>query len=207
MKPQTLQTIDLQPHQLMNTNPPPVSCNSSNGFQPSSAARRFILKAKTSARLLSATALAVLISALAPSSATAATITWGAATTISGDTDVTTSGTALYAYTGGSAATVNGTAFTAGSGFAAWGNVSFTSGFTSSGATTFWIAASPFQDLSVAYTNLLRGAAYGGATAGTVTLNGLTVGHDYSVQIWVSDPRAAGNGRTETINGTAVTLD
>ena len=33
-----------------------------------------------------------------PQAASAASITWGAATTISGDTDVSTSGTLVYAY-------------------------------------------------------------------------------------------------------------
>ena len=165
--------------------------------------------APPSSRALSVLAIAttLFVAVLAPLPAGAATIFWGPATTISADSDVITSGTALYAYTGGSAKTVNGVAFTAGSGFATWGSVSFTSGFTGVSATAFWLAASPFQDLSPAYTNVLRGAAYGGTAAGTVTLNGLTPGHDYSVQIWVSDPRSAGSGRTETINGSAVTLD
>ena len=171
--------------------------------------RNITRPAQLSSRALAvlAVATALFVAALAPRSAGAATIYWGSATTISADTDVYTNGTALYAYTGGTANTVNGVAFTAGSGFATWGNASFTSGFTANSATAFWIAASPFQDLSPAYTNVLRGAAYGGTTAGTVTLNGLTLGHDYSVQIWVNDPRSAGSGRTETINGSAVTLD
>lgn len=171
--------------------------------------RNITRPAQFSSRALAvlAVATAIFVAILAPRSAGAATIYWGSATTISADTDVYTNGTALYAYTGGAANTVNGVAFAAGSGFAAWGSVSFTSGFTANSATAFWIAASPFQDLSPAYTNVLRGAAYGGTAAGTVTLNGLTAGHDYSVQIWVSDPRSAGSGRTETINGSAVTLD
>ena len=163
---------------------------------------------KLSGKNVLAAVLALLASYLAPLSTPAATITWGAANLISADTDVNTNGTALYAYTGGSAATVNGATFTAGSGFAAWGNVSFTSGFTSSSATAFGVAASPFQDLSAAYTNVLRGGAFGGTTAGTVTLNGLTAGNSYAVQVWVNDSRSGSTAtRAETINGTAVTLD
>ncbi|MEY4917691.1 MAG: hypothetical protein RL616_1604, partial [Verrucomicrobiota bacterium] len=161
-------------------------------------------------RNILATALALLVSCYAPLTTSAATIGWGAATTIAGTNDVNTNGSALYAYAGGLATTttnLNGIIFTQGTGFAAWGNVSFTSGFTASSANAFTIAADNFQLLSSAYTNALRGAAYGGTAAGTVTLNGLTAGHDYSVQIWVSDPRAAGNGRTETITGSGVTLD
>ena len=154
-----------------------------------------------------AVALAILTLWVATLKVSAATISWGPATTITADADVNTSGSALYAYTGGSAATVNGVAFTAGTGFAAWGSVSFTSGFTTSSTNAFAVAADPFQQLSVAYTNVLRGAAYGGTAAGTVTLTNLTIGRDYSVQIWVNDARVAGNARTETINGTTVTLD
>ena len=176
----------------------------------SGKAARFFFKARNVARLLSAVAFTALVAALASQPATAATITWGTATTIGADTDVITNGTALYAYSGGLATAttnVNGATFTQGSGFAAWGNVSFTSGFTANNTTAFGVATSPFQDLSPAYTNVLRGAAYGGTAAGTVTLNGLTVGHDYSVQIWVNDSRSAGSGRTETISSSAVTLD
>ena len=169
-----------------------------------------MFKSKTCAGLFLAAALVMLASCLAPVTASAATITWGTATTISADTDVNTNGTALYAYAGGvttASTNVNGATFTAGSGFAAWGNVSFTAGFTAFNGTAFTIAASPFQDLTNNYKTVLVGAAYGGTAAGTVSLNGLTPGHDYSVQIWVNDPRAAGNGRTETITGSSVTLD
>ena len=155
-------------------------------------------------------AITALLTALVPITASAATIGWGAATTIASTNDVSTNGSALYAYAGGLATAttnLNGVIFTQGSGFATWGNVSFTSGFTGSSANGFTIASSPYQDLPSAYTNALRGAAFGGTAAGTVTLNGLTAGHDYSVQIWVNDPRAAGNGRTETITGSGVTLD
>ena len=144
----------------------------------------------------------------------AAAITWGAPTVIAADADVATTGTALYAYAGGLATAstnLNGVTFTQGSGFAAWGNVSFTAGFTASSATAFVVNAAPFNGLSGTYSNVLQGAAYVGTTAaGTVTLNGLTAGKSYAVQIWVNDPRSAGSGRAENASstgGNTVTLD
>jgi len=136
----------------------------------------------------------------------AASITWGAATTISGDTDVYTNGTALYAYYWGSGnKVVNGVTFTASSAVTPWGNISFSSGF-SADYGAFSAAAAPFTNLSSAYQAVLTGGDYG-ASPGTVTLNGLTIGHSYSMQIWISDPRSCcGAGRTETISGTSVTI-
>lgn len=194
-------------HSIQNDSPADTHKKTLSFGPPDSIAVRFLLPHKTWVRILAAVALAGVSSVLLPTKATAATISWGTAATISGDTDVNANGTPLYAYAGGGASTVNGVAFTAGSGFAAWGNVSFTSGFTGSSGTGYAVAASPFQDLSPAYTNMLRGGASGGSTAGTLTMNGLTPGHDYSVQIWVNDARAAGSGRTETITGSGVTLD
>jgi autotransporter-associated beta strand protein len=191
----------------MNTNTPFVPNQKPSGIcRPEFLTGRFDFKAKKYVRLWSAAALTMLTSCLAPQVASAATIGWGAATTIAGTNDVSTNGTALYAYAG-LATTVNGAAFTAVSSGTTWGSITL-SGFGSyAGNPTFGIASSPFSTLSTTYSNALTGAAYGGATAGTVTLNGLTVGHDYSVQIWVNDSRAAGNGRTETITGSGVTLD
>ncbi len=133
----------------------------------------------------------------------AATITWGAPTTISSDTDVNTNGTALYAYTGGTAATVNGVAFTAGNSGTTWGSISL-SGFGTDNQTAFGSGTgSPWSTLSTAYKTVLSGGAYGGASAGTVTLNGLTSGHSYSVQIWANDNRGGGEAaRTEAASST-----
>jgi len=188
-----------------------VNAMNSMGFsRPLAVAGRFSINSRSGVRLLLATALAAVVSVLVPLPSSAATITWGTATTISypGDSDVITSGTSLYAYAGGittATTNLNGVTFTAGSGFAAWGNVTFTSGFTTYTASAFAVGASFFTDLSPAYQAVLKGGAYGGASAGTVTLNGLTPGHDYAVQIWVNDSRAT--AKTETINGSSVTLD
>ena len=134
-------------------------------------------------------------------------MTWGPATTISGNTDVTNSGTALYAYAG-TAATVNGVTFTAVSSGTTWGNVALSS--FGSYFTAFTATSAPFNGLSTAYSNVISSGAYGGATTGTVTLNGLTYGRAYTVQIWVNDSRATGSGRSETASssgGNAITLD
>ena len=128
-------------------------------------------------------------------------ITWGAPTTVSGDGDVNTLGTPLYAYAG-TAATVNGVAFTAVSSGATWGNVSLTS--FGNYYAAFGSASAPFSGLTAGYQSMLSGGAYGGLTTGTVTLNGLTSGHSYSVQIWVNDSRsgAVTPFRTETATST-----
>ena len=185
----------------MNTNPS-LSCKHTlDSCQPVFSAGRIIFKART----LMAGALAGLVAALAPLSAAAGGITWGSANTISVTNDVYTNGTALYAYAG-TATTVNGVTFTAVSSGTTWGNVSL-AGLGAYAGNTFGFAGSPFSTLPNSYSNVLSGGAYGGATGVGVTLNGLTVGHDYAVQIWVNDSRPAGSGRSETITGTSVSLD
>ena len=69
--------------------------------------------------------------------------------------------------------------------------------------------AAPATNLTEAYQAVLTGGNYSsGATACTVTLNNLTLGEQYQVQLWVDDSRSAGSSRTETVSsGTAVTLD
>jgi len=152
-------------------------------------------------------ALAVGLHLAAPAGYAAA-ITWGNPVTISGDTDVYTNGTAQYAYYQGSGnQTINGVTFTPSSAVTPWGNVSFSAGF-STVYTAYTAATAPFSALSTAYKTVLQGGDYG-AAPGTVTLSGLTVGHAYAVQIWLSDPRSAGVGRSETVSspgGNAVTL-
>lgn len=136
-------------------------------------------------------------------------ITWGSATTVSGNSDVSTTGTSLYAYfRGGANQTLNGVTFTAEPSGQTWGNVSF-SGFGSD-YTAFVSASAPFGTLSSTYSNVLSGGVYGGSGSGTVTLNGLTLSHAYSVQIWINDARSYGAGRSASANssgGNSVTLN
>jgi hypothetical protein len=131
-------------------------------------------------------------------------ITWGTNVTISADSDVFTDGTLVYAYDWDNInATVNGIAFTGTSTQNGGSNVSI-SGFGSnySGYTS---VSTPFGNLSAAYQSILKGGEYAlsSGITGTITLNNLTTGHVYAVQIWVNDPRASGSeaGRTETVYG------
>jgi len=109
----------------------------------------------------------------------AAPITWGPATTVAADTDVSTTGTLQYAvHWGGTDATLNGVAFTA------------------PGASTVTTSVTPgtnanigaYVGLSAAYRDILKGNWYT-ATNQTATLNSLTVGRTYQVQIWSADIR------------------
>jgi len=106
--------------------------------------------------------------------------------TIAADTDVSTNGTLVYACTGaGTPITVN--------------NVAFAPGFA------------PWSGLSTNYQTALQSGIYTGTnTTLTVTLNCLTPGHNYSVQLWVNDSRSGATaGRTENVSsaaGNSVTL-
>ncbi|MCX6873873.1 MAG: hypothetical protein NTW21_08700, partial [Verrucomicrobia bacterium] len=123
-------------------------------------------------------------------SARAAPVAWGIARTVTSDTDVATNGALQYAeHWGGSNGTINGVAFTA-----AGVNVTKSDG---SGATqtVSWGQGS----LSTTYYNLLRGNWYGAGNA-TVSLNNLTSGHPYQVQMWSVDKRYE-TSQTETYAG------
>lgn len=160
--------------------------------------------------------LAALLGALAvfslPVASHAAAVTFGAATTIAADTDVSTSGTLLYAYDwANSAQTVNTVTFVGTTATNTVGANLTLSVFSGNNSSAFTSATAPFSGLSTAYKAILVGADYtSGATAATVTLNGLTVGHSYLVQLWVNDPRSgATSTRTETVTsggGNTVTL-
>jgi len=115
-----------------------------------------------------------------------ATITWGAATTIAGDSDVTTDGVLMYAvHWSGTDDTVNGVAFTAPSGT----TVALAGGTALGSAPTV---------LSPAYQNILKGENYQ-AQNKAATLYNLTVGKQYKVQIWCQDTRY------ETLKTTTIT--
>ena len=132
-----------------------------------------------------------------------AAMTWGPATTISGDTDVSTNGTLVVAYNVGNtnvgSVTINGVPF-ANSGAAGAG--------LSSGAEYggFGVAAAPFNTLSANYQQMLTYACYGASP--TLTLSGLTPGHTYEFQWWTDDSRQpVGGVRTTTATDTnSVTL-
>lgn len=127
-------------------------------------------------------------------------ITWGAAQTITGDSDVSTSGSLVYAYTFGTtsvaATTVNGV------NFAAFGisNTPTTSSATVGSLTLQEVpgvlssysnlggSGAPFTSLTSGYQALLSsGGSADNPTTITVTLAGLIAGHQYSVQWWSSN--------------------
>jgi hypothetical protein len=137
-----------------------------------------------------------------------AQVTWSAPATVVGDTDILTVGNVLYAYDwGNNTVTVNGVNFAASSsGSGASPNVAFTvsTGGINNNTTAFGsTSATPFTSLSAAYQGILKGGDYansGNATI-TVTLNSLTVGDEYAVQLWVNDDRSGEATRTETVTG------
>lgn len=136
----------------------------------------------------------------------AASITWSAASTIAGDTDVATAGTLVYAYDESNlGTTVNGVPFAAGNSSSSLGGGNVT--ISSAGGlavynTAFTIGSGTFNGLSFSYKQTLEGAVSDGSSAIT-TLNNLTLGHIYLVQVWVNAPRYNGTAgtRAETIVG------
>lgn len=149
----------------------------------------------------------------------AATILWGAAQNIAGDTDVSTLGTSVLAANfvnaSGSSQTVNGVTFATTNNTASinGGGVTMTaSGYANTrGPTTFTTTLTPFSGLSSGYQALLGSAYDLESTNGgtwTVSLTGLTVGQSYQVQMWANDPRAGGSTtRTSTYDGNTVKLN
>jgi hypothetical protein len=128
-----------------------------------------------------------------------AAITWAPATDIAGDSDVLNTGTPVYAYSwSGITSTVNGVRFTGSAGTNGGNNV-LAPAFSNYGPAYFTSKAKPFSALSTAYSNILIGADYVVRLPVPVTLENLTIGRDYAVQVWVNDPRGPENARSETI--------
>jgi hypothetical protein len=144
------------------------------------------------------TALLILV----PVTLHCATITWGPATTISGDGDVINTGTLAYSYDFTSAWTVNGVSFTALPLIDSGTNL-YAPAFSYTDSSAFTSGANPFAALSGAYKNILTGAAYalggGSPPIVPVSLEHLSISHQYAVQVWVDDPRGPYNTRYETI--------
>jgi hypothetical protein len=128
--------------------------------------------------------------------ADAAPITWGPATTISGDTDVATTGTLVAAFNiggpGVGATTVNGVPFAPfalSTSPATSGNFTFTESTGSFGSNNGSGSSNPpFSSLNAPYQGLLFSIAGGFASSDTMTLTmaGLTVGHTYEFEWWTN---------------------
>ena len=133
-------------------------------------------------------------------SASAADIVWGAATTMSADADVVTTGAYDRAYIFNGTSTINGVSFTT---FSGSGDTDgFTSGATYNGYNPNSGNISPnYNNLSTAYKIIADNGRYSNDGTGSITLNNLNTGLDYTLQVWVNDSRTYGVGRTETIAG------
>jgi hypothetical protein len=161
--------------------------------------------------------LAATILALIPASAHAASITWGIPTNITGDTDVSTTGSLIGAFnigdTGVSSTTLNSVNF---QGFAVPDNSSgATSGnFAMSTSTAFQSsnnagggANPPFSALSAQYQTLLGAVTLNsGGQPFTLTISGLTVGAQYAFQWWTDFSGGDANEFTTATAGDSVTL-
>lgn len=154
---------------------------------------------RRSVAAMAATGGLILITGVAEAGVTTP-ITWGAAQTISGDSDVSTSGSLVYAYTFGTtsvaATTVNGV------NFAAFGisNTPTTSSATVGSLTLQEVpgvlasysnlggSGAPFTSLTSGYQALLSsGGSADNPSTITVSLGGLIAGNQYSVQWWSSN--------------------
>jgi hypothetical protein len=132
--------------------------------------------------------------------ARAAVITFAAPQDISGDSDVSTSGAfdRGYMFTGaeGTSVTINGVTFV---------RYSIASGDTqtfSSASEAFGSADAPFASLSADYQTMLRGGFFSVSTTADFTLNNLTIGDVYQVQVWVNDSRdGVTTTRNQTVSG------
>ena len=159
-------------------------------------------------RLLASALLAsIVVSARLETTASAAPIVWGSPQNISGDSDVSTTGTLLYAYNFGSlsvaSTTVNGVTFSAfplpdstGPGTPVTVDsvsISESPGFLY-GNNSFSSGSAPFVNLSTAYKNLLGSGATAGEP-GTITLQlgGLAPGQTYQFQWWSNNSTSFDN--------------
>jgi hypothetical protein len=132
----------------------------------------------------------------------AATIVWSGATTIVGDSDISTTGTLLYAAryyaSTGVSLTINGVTFTDPGSNVTWGGPTQNTG------------AAPLG-LTGDYKEFLQRDSYASSSnssTGTLTLNDLTPMQQYMVQIWSNDSRSGALNQLVTFTaGNAVSLD
>ena len=148
--------------------------------------------------------LALAAAAVTGASVSAGPIAWGSAQNISGDSDVSTNGTLLYAYNFGTASvastTVNGVTFGP---FVVvdFGTTATVGDVTITESPDFLYAynvagssIAPFANLSSAYKALLNEAASAGVSATiTLQLGGLTPGQSYEFQWWANNSSTADN--------------
>lgn len=128
-----------------------------------------------------------------PVAGEAAVTTWAPASNITGDTDISTAGSTVYAFNLGSAdsTTVNGVTFAAfpvtfNSGPVTVGNVTVRETLGPMSSYPFGQSSdAPYTTLSAAYQALLNDyLASGLVEAIEVTMAGLTIGQQYQIQAW-----------------------
>ncbi len=128
------------------------------------------------------------------SSAQAAVINFGPAQNISGPTDVQTAGSVVdkaYDFNGGNL-TINGVNFT---------DFNSQSTDTRTGINTTYNGYTN-DGITGSYGTLLSNGDYEDGTVSSITLNGLTSGKTYQIEVWVNDGRdCCGGPRTETLSG------
>lgn len=153
---------------------------------------------------VAAVSLSLAAAAVSGTVASAGPITWGSAQNISGDGDVSTNGTLLYAYNFGTASvastTVNGVTFAP---FVVldFGTTTTVGNVTITESPDFLYAyntagtsIAPFANLSADYRALLNEAASAGVAATiTLQLGGLTPGQSYEFQWWANNSSTADN--------------
>lgn len=146
-------------------------------------------------------------------------ITWGTPTTISGDSDVLTTGTLVGAFdtgfTGVPGATVNGVAFQPfavpsdiANATTTVGNFALHFDFRAASNSAFGSTSAPFSGLSSAYRTLLQSAAYDTSPdAITLTISGLTSGQTYNLELWANFPSSSFASPTTVTSTNSVNLD
>jgi hypothetical protein len=137
-------------------------------------------------------------------------ITWNDAGSISSESDVSTNGTSLWAYSLGATGSnvINGVTFIGETN--ATGNANVTTDLAQM-YTVFGNDKGSFSALSSAYQNILESAAYDSGENTTITLNGLTIDREYEVQFWINDSRNRSDmdskPRSATISNTTFVVD
>jgi hypothetical protein len=140
--------------------------------------------------------------------ARAASVAFGSATTIAGDSDVSTAGTLVAAFRFGnsdvvtSSVTVNGVQFDP---FTVDSGTSVTHGSLTASALAGSLSNSsstgsgsaPFSSLNANYQTLLSNAVIKDTSSGPpqvdLTFSGLSIGTSYAIQLWVNDSQATTN--------------
>ena len=157
---------------------------------------------KTLVRLVPTVLILSGLSAMRP--AAAQFVTFGTAQTISGVSDVSTSGTLADAYNfGGTSATVNTVLFSSMNSTTGAGHLSisgadggFFNGYGNNGTGT-----TAYSSLDSTYQSLITNGLYRGSGTGSMafTQSNLIAGHRYQVQYFVNDSRSLAATRTESV--------